>query len=191
MKGYLEVNGNIITRKGALNAYWSDGLLIIANPSEVLAHEDEVKIIIRGDNVKVTDQAYTKILSRSNVKIYTEVIGDEVDFLPHPVIFYDGSNAYIENIIRVEKRARVLEGFILGRGGHGEVFNQGNVKAVTKIYFKDKLIIYDIFKNSKFVKNALLTYYEVNADGEYDYEKFLVNHNTIDSLWRKYSNINF
>ncbi|MEJ2776106.1 hypothetical protein DDW09_03030 [Sulfolobus sp. SCGC AB-777_L09] len=191
MKGYLEVNGHIITRKGALNAYWSDGLLIIANPSEVLAHEDEVKIIIRGDNVKVTDQAYTKILSRSNVKIYTEVIGDEVDFLPHPVIFYDGSNAYIENIIRVEKRARVLEGFILGRGGHGEVFNQGNVKAVTKIYFKDKLIIYDIFKNSKFVKNALLTYYEVNADGEYDYEKFLVNHNTIDSLWRKYSNINF
>ena len=191
MKGFLEVDGHTVTRRGAINAYWSDGLLIIANPSEVLAHEDEIKIIIKADKVKVTDQAYTKILKKSNVKIYTEVIAEEVDFLPHPIIFYDSSNAYIENVIRVEKGARVLEGFILGRGGHGEVFSQGNVKAVTKIYFKNRLLIYDIFRNSKFVNNALLTYYEVNSDGEYNYEKFLLDHNKIDSLWRKYSNIYF
>lgn len=198
LKGLLEVKDKIIKRSGPLSYIESEGLGIIVNPSEVLANEDEINVNIEGKELIITDQSYTKILSNSNVKINYLVSANLLFFFPHPTIFYNNSNVEIYNEIRVGKFAKIVEAYILGRKGHGEDFNKGNIRIITKVYYKDKLLIYDVFrvkdesyKNKNIMgSEALLSVYEVK-NGEYEFNKFITTSEKIDTLWRKETSIWF
>lgn len=197
MKGSLEYEDGKIVRSGPVNLLYSGGYLVIVNPSEVLAHEDELTVKIQGKKIRITDQAYTKILKMSNVKVTISIDGDEVDYFPHPVIFYNLSRARIHTRINVRKRGRVVEAFILGRTGSMEEFTEGDALAVTEVYFKDRLLIYDVFRGDKSYKSknimgkeALLAVYEIE-DGEYKFDKVITDYKNLDKLWREITKIHF
>ena len=197
MRGYLEYEDGVLKRSGPISLFQADGYLIIANPSEVLAHEDELVIKIKGKFLKVTDQAYTKILKRSNVKISVEIEGEEVYYYPHPTLFYDLSGARINTRIKVGRKARIVEAFILGRRGSNEEFTDGDILAITEVFYRDRLLIYDVFRGDKSYKSknimgkeALLTVYEV-YDGEYKFDKVITDYREIDRLWRENTGLNF
>lgn len=197
MKGSLEYEDGKIVRSGPVNLLYSGGYLVIVNPSEVLAHEDELTVKIQGKKLRITDQAYTKILKMSDVKVTINIDGDEVDYFPHPVIFYNLSRARIHTRINVRKRGRVVEAFILGRTGSMEEFTEGDALAVTEIYFKDRLLIYDVFRGDKSYKSknimgkeALLAVYEIE-DGEYKFDKVITDYKNLDKLWREITKIHF
>jgi len=197
LKGSLEYEDGKIVRSGPVNLLYSGGYLVIVNPSEVLAHEDELTVKIQGKKMRITDQAYTKILKMSNVKVTINIDGDEVDYFPHPVIFYNLSRARIHTRINVRKRGRVVEAFILGRTGSMEEFTEGDALAVTEVYFKDRLLIYDVFRGDKSYKSknimgkeALLAVYEIE-DGEYKFDKVITDYKNLDKLWREVTKIHF
>ncbi|BDC18875.1 hypothetical protein HS5_17650 [Acidianus sp. HS-5] len=179
--GYLEVNGGIY-RKGTLNAYRIGKTIILANPSEVLAHDDEINIkILAKDDEVITDQGYTKILSKSSVRINVEVEGN-FSYIPHPILFYNEANAEIRSQFKVDKEALIIEAFTLGREGHGEVYKKGKIKAVTEVYSGGELIIYDVFRvnNDDYISpyimgnNSLLNIYKVRGK-EFDVERKISN----------------
>lgn len=197
MKGSLEYEDGKIVRSGPVNLLYSGGYLVIVNPSEVLAHEDELTVKIQGKKMRITDQAYTKILKMSDVKVTINIDGDEVDYFPHPVIFYNLSRARIHTRINVRKRGRVVEAFILGRTGSMEEFTEGDALAVTEVYFKDRLLIYDVFRGDKSYKSknimgkeALLAVYEIE-NGEYKFDKVITDYKNLDKLWREVTKIHF
>ena len=197
MRGFLELDMGVLRRGGPISLLEAGGYLIIVNPSEVLAHEDEITIRIKGGRVRVTDQAYTKVLKGSRVRISVEIEGDEVYYYPHPLLFFDRSGARIRTKVRALKRARVVEAYILGRRGSNEEFAEGDILATTEIYYGDKLLIYDVFRGDKSYrsvnvmgKEALLTVYEV-SEGEYRFEKFVSDYREIDRLWRAFTGIHF
>ncbi|MFP3164088.1 MAG: urease accessory protein UreD [Acidianus hospitalis] len=192
MLGYLEVNGGIY-RKGSLNAYRVGKTIILANPSEVLAHDDEIfiKIIARNNEI-ITDQGYTKILSNSSVKINVEVEGN-FSYIPHPTLFYNGANAEIHSKFKVDNEALIVEVFTLGREGHGEVFNKGKIKAITEIYSKGELLVYDVFRvnNDDYLNpyvmgnNSLLNIYTVHGR-EFNVERKISNSKDVYLEVKKY-----
>ncbi|BFH73999.1 urease accessory protein UreD [Sulfurisphaera javensis] len=198
MRGLLEVKGEIIRRKGPLSYLETNGIGIITNPSEVLANDDEIEILIEKESAKITDQAYTKILSKSNVKINIKISSQILFYFPHPVIFYDKAKANILTEIEISKHGKIVEAYVLGRKFHKETFKDGEITSVTKIYYKGKLLIYDVFKvinenyKSKNImgSEALLTVYEIK-DGEYDFQRYSTTTEKIDTLWRSLTGIWF
>ena len=199
MKGLLEVKNGLIKRNGPLSFFESQGLGILVNPSEVLAKNDEVKIYIERDKGIITDQAYTKILSRSNVRIYVKIIANVLYYFPHPIIFYNKANAKIETEIYINDFGKIVKAYVLGRKFHNEEFKEGDIKSITKVYYKEKLLIYDIFrvKNEDYKsKNimgseALLTILDIKNEGEYDFKRLITSSEKIDSLWREETKIWF
>ncbi|BCU71618.1 urease accessory protein UreD [Stygiolobus caldivivus] len=197
MKGSLEFDENMIKRNGPLNIFSCNTYLVVTNPSEVLAHEDELIVKISGRDLKITDQAYTKILRKSNVKIVVEVTGDKVDYFPHPIIFYNSSRARLYTKVVVRERAKIIEAYILGRKGSMEEFVEGDILAITEVFYGDKLLIYDVFRGDGYYKSrnimgkeALLTVYEVE-DGEYKFNKIITDYQNIDKTWRDLTGIYF
>ncbi|BDB98664.1 urease accessory protein UreD [Saccharolobus caldissimus] len=200
MRAYLKVDafsGWIkVIRRGQLNAYKINDIIIIANPSEVLAHDDELTINVSGENFTLTDQSYTKILTNSNVKVEVNVNAKRLFYYPHPIIFYNKSNASIRTTINVIEYGKIVEGFILGRGGHNEDFTEGNVKAVTEIYNGDSLLIYDVFRirNENYKspnvmgKPGIISVFEIKSK-EYDFERYLVSYRDLDRKWRDITGI--
>ncbi len=194
MLGYLEVNGGIY-RKGTLNAYRIGKIIILANPSEVLAHDDEIIIkIIAKNNEIITDQGYTKILSKSEVKISVEIEGN-FSYIPHPLLFYNEANAEIHNVFKVDKEALIIEAYTLGREGHKEVYKKGKIRAVTEVYSGGELMIYDVFRvndddyMNPYVmgNNSLLNIYHVKGK-EFEVNRKISNSKEIYAEIKKFLN---
>ncbi|AWR96863.1 urease accessory protein UreH [Acidianus sulfidivorans JP7] len=189
MRASLKIRNGIIERTGSLNAILLNDRIIIVNPSEILAHEDEIKISIEANTI-ITDQAFTKIVSNSNVKIQYEVYGN-FSFLTHPILFYDNAIAEIENTFMINQKAKIIEAFALGREGHGEEFKKGKIRAKTKIYSNDgELLVFDVlrvedsnYKNT-IGSSGLITIYKIDGK-ESDIEKYSVNSIDINEEWLK------
>jgi urease accessory protein UreH len=191
---YLEGSdtGLYVSRSGVLNALLVEkNSVIIANPSEVLAHDDsfEINITLKG-NFQVTDQAYTKILSDSHVKLkYSITSSGSLSFLPKPILIYDDSYSEMVYEFHIDGSARIIETCALGRSGHGEIFQTGKVRSITKIYSRQKLIATDVlliedasWKNSNVMgRNCLLTRYDVNNE-TVDVEKKLFDLSDLDAI---------
>ncbi|AKV73957.1 MULTISPECIES: urease accessory protein UreD [Metallosphaera] len=202
MKGYLEIRDNedslIIERKGTLNAILTQDLVILVNPSEVLANDDELEYDIEVKRKRVTDQASTKVLSDSNVKIRAKVRLLNSDYLVHPFIFYNRANLLIESDFYVEGSATIVEAYIPGRRATGERFLEGSVKSVTRIYSGDKLLIYDVFrmKDGDYLNpwlmgdECLLTIYTVK-DGDFSFSREILPYTKIFRRWTELTNIWF
>lgn len=150
-------------------------VLMIANPSEVLAHDDvtEIRMDLKGD-FTVTDQAYTKVLSGSSVTLKVSISCDgTLRFLPNPILFYDNSRARLECTFRLRGKARIKETYILGRAGHGESFNRGDLHSTVKIFSAEELVVHDLFRavddswRERYVmgRNCLTTSYSLDGDG--------------------------
>jgi len=194
LRGYLEVRYEkgkfYVYRQGVLNAYLVDGKVMLANPSEVIANDDEIETRVYADSrVVVTDQAYSKVLSRSRVKVANFFEGKEVLFFPHPIIFYDRANAFFKQTFHLERGGIIVEAFTLGRKGHGEVFKEGKVKVATKVYVEGELKVYDVFRNvdeeykRTMGKESLLTVYKV--DGDVEVERIIVPAEELDKEFKK------
>jgi len=191
LKSYLEINDYdnkfYIFREGSLGAFKVHGTIYIVNPSEVLANDDYIDIKISTNN-KITDQAYTKILSNSNIKIKIDISGN-FSYIPHPILFYNKANAEINNEFHVMDKAVIIESYILGRKGYGEIFREGEIKSITKIFSNNKLKVFDIFKvkNEEYRninlmgKECMITIYKVEND-EIDVDKSIVSTEEIEKL---------
>ncbi|ARM75409.1 urease accessory protein UreD [Acidianus manzaensis] len=189
MKALLKVENSLIERTGSLNALFLGDTLMIVNPSEVLAHEDEIKISITSNGI-ITDQAFTKILSNSNVRITYEIKGNFL-FIPHPILFYNNARAKIDTTFIVNQKAKIIEAYALGREGHGEKFEKGKIKAITKIYSSDgELLVFDVLRieDKSYMKtvgsSGLITTYEIDGK-EINIEKIPVNSEDVEEEWLK------
>ncbi|WP_287688857.1 urease accessory protein UreD [Metallosphaera javensis (ex Sakai et al. 2022)] len=202
MRGYLGIRDNgdglIIEREGALNAILTQNLLILVNPSEVLANDDELEYNIEVSRRTITDQAFTKVLSDSNVKIKSRVRLLNSNYLIHPVVFYNRANALMESDFYVEGSATIVETFIPGRRGKGERFLEGNVKSVTRVYIGDKLMIYDVFRmrDGDYLDpwvmgdSCLLTTYHVK-EGDFSFSREILPFTKVHQRWSDLTNIWF
>ena len=195
MHNILSVRANelgiYVKRSGAFSIMKvADNTLIIANPSEVLAHDDQVKVDmdLTGD-YKLTDQAFSKVISNSNITLdYSVSSKGNLLFVPKPILFYNNARAKISNTFTISGSARIVEVYILGRSGHGEKFANGKISSVTKIYSeKRELIAYDTFAvedlswqdSTLMGENCLLTSYDVE-NGKVDVEKKLFGYSRLE-----------
>lgn len=143
--------GNLyVSRKGPIWAFKVnvDKEIVIAYPPEVLANNDRliVEAEIEGDYT-LSDQAFTKVASDSNVTIkYSTSCNGSLKFIPHPVLVYNRGNLNMEIDIRTTGDLNVLEVFRLGRRGSGEVYNNGLVTSLFRIFYRDELVVYDVFR---------------------------------------------
>lgn len=171
-----------------MNAFILHDKIIIANPSEVLAHDDELRVFIKINNKKITDQAYTKILSNSNVRLEYVIEGSFFTFKTHPILFYNKAKAEIENVFFVKDKATIIESYALGREAHGEKFKEGKIKAKTLIYYNSKLLVFDVYRVTDLSylntigSSGLIGIYRV-FDYEVDIEKFSVSSEDIYERW--------
>lgn len=201
MHNLLQVRANelgiYVKRDGAFNVMKvANNTLMIANPSEVLAHDDQVKVDmdLEGD-YQVTDQAFSKVISNSNVVLdYSVASKGNLLFVPKPILFYNGARAKISSIFTIAGSARIVEVYVLGRSGYGETFSNGKISSVTKIYSeKQKLLAYDTFavenlswQDSTIMgENCLLTCYDVK-NGMVDVEKKLFEFSRLEQETRTY-----
>ncbi|MEM0290150.1 MAG: urease accessory protein UreD [Metallosphaera sp.] len=190
MKAWLEINGDIVKKSGSLNAFISHDNVIIANPSEVLAHDDELRVFIKTNNKKITDQAYTKILSNSDVKLEYVIEGSFLTFKTHPILFYNRAKAEIENVFFVKDKAIIIESYALGREAHGEKFKEGKIRAKTLIYYNSKLLVFDVYRVTGLSylntigSSGLIGVYRV-GDYEVDIEKISISSEDIYERWSR------
>ena len=190
MKAYLEINNYdnkfYIFKEGPLGAFKVNKTIYIVNPSEVLANNDNIEIKIATDEGKITDQAYTKIISKSIVNLRISISGS-FSYIPHPILFYNKANAEINNEFYVSDKAIIIESYILGRKGHGEIFREGKIKSITKIFSRNRLKIFDIFKvknedyrNPNLMgKECIINIYKIEND-EVDIDKRIVSTEDIE-----------
>ncbi|WP_052349444.1 urease accessory protein UreD [Candidatus Acidianus copahuensis] len=174
----MRTNG-IIEREGPLNAFLVGETIMIANPSEALAHNDYLEIQVESEgNIIVEDQAFTKISSKSNIKIKVEGRGKRINWLLHPYLFYNDSSAEITNKFFLNK-GKIVEAYILGRKMHKEKFSSGKIRSVTEIYVDGKLLIYDVFRvdgdsfkdKNLMGKEGLLAVYTINKKDDFDVKR--------------------
>lgn len=202
MRNYLKVrsdgSGTIVERSGVLGVMEVGDVLILTNPSEVLAHDDKLVYHIDVKDKMVTDQSYMKVLRGSHARLHYSVSLKESSFVPHPVIVYNGGNLIMESHFTVRGRARIVEAFLLGRKGSGEKFLKGNVRALTTVRNEERTLIYDVFRveDSDYMdpnvmgKEGLITVYEIDGQS-YDFTRLPLDQSKADSIWRSLSGIEF
>ncbi|EZQ10408.1 urease accessory protein UreH, partial [Candidatus Acidianus copahuensis] len=186
----VRTNG-IIEREGPLNAFLFGETIMIANPSEVLAHNDYLEIQVESEgNIIVEDQAFTKISSKSNIKIKVEGRGKRINWLLHPYLFYNDSSAEITNKFFLNE-GKIVEAYILGRKMHKEKFSSGKIRSVTEIYVDGKLLIYDVFRvdgdsfkdKNLMGKEGLLAVYTINKKDDFDVKKEVIDGEKVGDKW--------
>ncbi|WP_054846181.1 urease accessory protein UreD [Sulfuracidifex tepidarius] len=136
MRNYLRVEGEDgrvkVTRKGTVNALTSwDGWVIVANPAEVMAHEDELVVEAVG-RMKLTEASFTKVMKDSHVRISYVLEGEGMEVVMRPLLLYDGANCEVTVKARSDNLL-LQETIILGRRYHGEEFTRGKVRSVTEV----------------------------------------------------------
>jgi len=198
LKSHLVIRNNVVQSSGVLGAIQiGDKMIVLTNPSEVLANNDELTFDINVRGKILTDQAYTKVLSSSNVKISVNMEMEDSSYFPHPVLFYNNANFEMVTEIRSKGKNSVVEAFILGRRGSGEKFVKGKINAITKIYSEHGLIAYDVFRVNDedyldlIGNDALLTVYYIE-DGELaSFTREILSYKDVFKEWSKITGIWF
>jgi len=133
----------MVKRIGSINALVSwDNWVVIANPSEVMAHEDKTIVEIHG-NLKVTEASFTKVMSDSKVTLEYYVTGEDVVIEMKPLLLYDGASCNVRWKVK-SRNLRLIETVVLGRTHHGEVFRKGSLRSVTEVMDQDGMLkVYD------------------------------------------------
>ncbi len=132
-----------MVRSGTVNALVSwDGWVVIANPAEVMAHEDETLVEALG-SLKLTEASFTKVMQGSHVKLRYVLEGERMMAMMKPLLLYDGAECEVS--IKARSDSLFLqETIMLGRRYHGEEFTRGRIRSVTEVRnSKGKLIVYD------------------------------------------------
>jgi len=192
------IRNNVVQSSGVLGAIQiGDKMIVLTNPSEVLANNDELTFDINVRGKILTDQAYTKVLSSSNVKISVNMEMEDSSYFPYPVLFYNNANFEMVTEIRSKGKNSVVEAFILGRRGSGEKFVKGKINAITKIYSEHGLIAYDVFRVNDedyldlIGNDALLTVYYIE-DGELaSFTREILSYKDVFKEWSKITGIWF
>ncbi|QKR00689.1 urease accessory protein UreD [Metallosphaera tengchongensis] len=190
--------GILVEREGSLNAILIDNTVIFTNPSEVMANYDNFHYEIAVKNKVVTDQAYNKVLTNSRVHVVIRATLENSKYLPHPIILYNGAGITIEGEFHVVDKAEIMEVFVPGRRGMGENFVRGDVKAVTRIYSRGKLIVYDVFKvkdddylNPNVMGNKCLVSFFQVEDSEHQVSRELIDHRGVFRRWSEITGLWF
>lgn len=166
--GYLKLESHKVKNKTVVHNTYHNGAFKVARPIYMEEHIPTIYLLhvgggyVGGDHYKacitakedahvcLTTQAATKVYRTPHEPVFQETElflkkGAVVEYLPDPLILYEGARFIQETTVHMEEKATFFISDIItpGWSPDGQTFKYHSVRSKLKIYRKNQLMVFD------------------------------------------------